>query len=405
MISKLYIENFRSIKKAELPLGKITVLTGANNSGKSSLLYGFLVLRDFVMNPNQPLEGLFALPFINLGGFQEVVSRQNPGGEILLGIEAIDNELNISVSYKIELSEYSTKIKTTSSQPFDFNAELQVGLPYSANIKRAFETSKLPENKRFQFEWNGLSGSLTEGNHPTPSDRGKFEIAINKPLEALLLSDFVPMKRGFSKPYYAPVSINGNVNNEDEIATLIFNSRGTEVTNLRHYFKEITDRDLLTRVQKPTLVFSITAIQNKGTTHEQITNIVNEGTGTNQLLTILAKVLQPNKKFICIDEPEIHLHPSMVRKLATALLEIAEKQDKQFLISTHSEHFVQALMGQVAEKKAAPDDVKVYFLEREGPETTIEAQPINEKGQIAGGLSHFYESELSDLQSFFKLVD
>jgi len=62
-------------------------------------------------------------------------------------------------------------------------------------------------------------------------------------------------------------------------------------------------------------------------------------------------------------------------------------------------------MNQVAEGKMSPDDVKVYYLERQGAETTIEAQPINEKGQIAGGLSHFYESELADLQSFFKLVD
>ena len=38
MISKLKIQNFRSIKDAELPLGKITVLTGANNSGKSSVI-------------------------------------------------------------------------------------------------------------------------------------------------------------------------------------------------------------------------------------------------------------------------------------------------------------------------------------------------------------------------------
>ncbi|MFN0036249.1 MAG: AAA family ATPase [Saprospiraceae bacterium] len=405
MISKLYIENFRSIQKAALPLGKITVLTGANNSGKSSLLYGFLVLRDFVMNPNRSLEQLFALPFINLGGFEEVVSKQNAGGKILLGIETVDTDRNISVSYNLELSEQSTQINTASSQLFDFNAELQIGLPYSANIKRVFETFKLPEKKRFEFDWNGLAGSLKEDNHPTPSERSKFEMALNKPVEALLLSDFVPMKRGFAKPHYAPVSINGNINSEEEIATWIFNSRGKEVVNLRHYFERATGRDMFLQIQKPTSVFSIMSVQQKGTPQQQITNIVNEGTGTNQLLTILAKVFQPNKKFICIDEPEIHLHPSMVRTLAASLLEIAVQHDKQFLISTHSEHFVQALMSQVAEGKASPEDIKVYFLERNGPETTIEAQPINEKGQIAGGLSHFYESELADLQSFFKLVD
>jgi len=80
MISKLVIENFRSIQSADLPLGKITVLTGANNSGKSSLLYALLVLRDFVMNPNQSLENLFALPFINLGGFEDVMFKNPTSG-------------------------------------------------------------------------------------------------------------------------------------------------------------------------------------------------------------------------------------------------------------------------------------------------------------------------------------
>ena len=72
MIREIHIENFRSINRADLPLGKITVLTGANNSGKSSILYGLMVLQDFVMNPNQTLEELFALPFINRGGEVEI---------------------------------------------------------------------------------------------------------------------------------------------------------------------------------------------------------------------------------------------------------------------------------------------------------------------------------------------
>jgi len=38
MIKELSIKNFRSIREATLELGRFTVLTGANNSGKSSVL-------------------------------------------------------------------------------------------------------------------------------------------------------------------------------------------------------------------------------------------------------------------------------------------------------------------------------------------------------------------------------
>lgn len=38
MIEKITIERFKNIEKIEIPLDNITVLVGANNSGKSSIL-------------------------------------------------------------------------------------------------------------------------------------------------------------------------------------------------------------------------------------------------------------------------------------------------------------------------------------------------------------------------------
>jgi len=104
-------------------------------------------------------------------------------------------------------------------------------------------------------------------------------------------------------------------------------------------------------------LFSLLA---KNTKTGQTNFLVNEGSGTNQLVTILAKTFQTGKKFICIDEPEIHLHPSMVRKLSGAFVDIVNSDsDRQFLVSTHSEHFVQALLEKVAQGEINPDDVKI----------------------------------------------
>ncbi|HEX9912929.1 MAG TPA: AAA family ATPase, partial [candidate division Zixibacteria bacterium] len=69
MITKLHLENFRSIVKDEVELGKITILTGPNNSGKSSIIYGLLALKNVVLNSNQSLDSCLTLGFINLGGF------------------------------------------------------------------------------------------------------------------------------------------------------------------------------------------------------------------------------------------------------------------------------------------------------------------------------------------------
>jgi len=381
-------------------LGKITVLTGANNSGKSSLLYAFLVLRDFVMNPNQSLEQLFALPFINLGGFDEVLHSKSRDADpshklIKIGLEATEKE-GETQNYQIALGQGRTILNSWSKGRYEHRASLEIGLPYVGNIERAF-TGKTKSGSEFSFKCNGIT--TTHGLDPL------FANWINYPVSQLYRSDIVPIKRGFTKPYYSKVPLSGDVNTEDEIATLLSTNdhgRADTLNALNLWFKEITGKIVHVDSNGIPGVFSLSV---EDTKTGQRNFLVNEGTGINQLVTILAKTFQYNMPFVCIDEPEIHLHPSMVRKLVTSFLEIAQELDKQFLISTHSEHFVQALLNQVAEGKMSPDDVKVYYLEREGTETIIEAHPINEKGQIAGGLSHFYESELTDLQSFFKLVD
>ncbi len=59
MITKLRLENFRAIAKKDLELGKITVLTGPNNSGKSSIIYALLALKKPCSKPKSKLGRLF----------------------------------------------------------------------------------------------------------------------------------------------------------------------------------------------------------------------------------------------------------------------------------------------------------------------------------------------------------
>ncbi len=82
MITKLYLENFRAVVKDEVELGKITVLTGPNNSGKSSIIYGLLALKNVVLNSNQSLDGFLNLGFLNIGGFSQTVHLKNDNSNI-----------------------------------------------------------------------------------------------------------------------------------------------------------------------------------------------------------------------------------------------------------------------------------------------------------------------------------
>lgn len=65
------------------------------------------------------------------------------------------------------------------------------------------------------------------------------------------------------------------------------------------------------------------------------------GLGLSDLLIILTYVVDFEYTFICIEEPETHVHPDIQRKLLSFLKSI---KSKQFIISTHSSVFLNPSM-------------------------------------------------------------
>lgn len=64
------------------------------------------------------------------------------------------------------------------------------------------------------------------------------------------------------------------------------------------------------------------------------------GTGYLQLIQIFCYILLFNPKILLIDEPDIHLHPSVQEKLADSLLQIARAQGIKIIMTTHSPFIV-----------------------------------------------------------------
>jgi AAA15 family ATPase/GTPase len=411
MITQLNIENFKSLRKAELTLGKITVMTGANNSGKSSFIYSLLALKNTIANPNQSVDACLTLPFINLGGFKETVFLKDETKNINLEIISTDGE--IEVAYKLSIGKVTSFIELNAIKPFRFNAKLEIALPYPANKTEDFEFEN--ENLQVKFNWNGIIGNSisvsTAGFIENPADTSQTKI-INEtttlmkrifqlPLTEFAKIDFVPLRRGFTQPYFNPVPLGTLISTEEEIASLLGNDRDL-AGKVTFYLEKIVERSF--SVYSPPGIATI-YLQTMDRKNGFTADLVNEGLGTNQLVTILAKIMQKSNKFICIDEPEIHLHPTIIDKLVSVLIEMAEHEDKQFLVSTHSEHFINSLLKNVADGKIKNEEVRVYYLDKTRRETKTEFQKINSDGQIEGGLKNFYQTELSNLKTFFKITD
>src|SRR5204863_464816 len=86
-------------------------------------------------------------------------------------------------------------------------------------------------------------------------------------------------------------------------------------------------------------------------------NLVNEAFGVNQLLPLFLTLLKAEPgSTIGIEEPEIHLHPRAQAALARSLAGIARSDNKQLILTTHSEHVLMALLTEVAQSRLAVDD-------------------------------------------------
>jgi hypothetical protein len=389
---RLWVKNFRAIREQELDIAPITVLYGMNGTGKSSVLYALLTLKNIVLNPNQTVDAFFGYGFLGLGNFKAVVFDHNDREPIELGVSVTEVSEG-EIRYFVRLNPSNGEFRFYSEP--SFRLALSVAFPYPANAheERGWDG--------FRVIWNGLLVQVEPTNiTPETKERAEFLARrFNQPIELVRTTDIVPLRRGFSKPYYGAVSLSPLLVSEDEVATLLATDPYL-LGKVSVYLERIVGHSLYYHAQLGTAIFTLNTVdRTTGMTCE----LVNEGFGVNQLVFLLTKALRSDVRIVCIEEPEIHLHPSAQRKLAQALVDIAQNENKHFIITTHSETFLMALLAEVARGRLAPKQLACYWAVKKGKEAQFERQQVNERGQIKGGLASFMEGELEDLKAFFGL--
>ena len=128
------------------------------------------------------------------------------------------------------------------------------------------------------------------------------------------------------------------------------------------------------------------------------------GFGVSQLLPVIVECFYVKERSIVIfEQPEIHLHPKVQAELADLFMdaihakEAGRPRDVQFIIESHSEHFLRRLQRLMAEEKLAPRDAALYFVHSDDGETRIEELDVDQYGNIRNWPAAFFGDEMEDL--------
>lgn len=128
------------------------------------------------------------------------------------------------------------------------------------------------------------------------------------------------------------------------------------------------------------------------------------GFGVSQVLPVIVECLYvPRRSIVIFEQPEIHLHPRVQSDLGNLFVdaiharENGRPRDCQFIIESHSEHFLRRLQRLIAEERLSRDDAALYFVHTDRGQSRLEELDVDPYGNIRNWPDNFFGDEMADL--------
>jgi predicted ATPase len=129
--------------------------------------------------------------------------------------------------------------------------------------------------------------------------------------------------------------------------------------------------------------------------------ITDVGFGVSQILPVLVLCYYvPKGSTVILEQPEIHLHPSVQAKLADVFIDAIKTRNIQIIIESHSEHLLRRLQRRVAEAKDGftNEDAALYFCDMTDDGTSqLVPLELDTFGNINNYPQDFFGDEMGDL--------
>jgi len=131
--------------------------------------------------------------------------------------------------------------------------------------------------------------------------------------------------------------------------------------------------------------------------------ITDVGFGVSQILPVFVLCFYvPEGSTVILEQPEIHLHPTVQAGLADVLVDAWQKRKVQILLESHSEHLLRRLQRRIAEKGVSRDDIGLFFCRAEGSGSKLTALEVDLFGKIRNWPEGFFGDEFGEIAAMSK---
>ena len=354
MIRAVELSAFKRFRRLYLEFGELTILTGLNGSGKSSVIQGILLAHQasLLKRSTVPLE---AEPGLDLGQASDVLNVDAGGSEITVVIEASERYL----------------------WTFDAGPAGEDNVPYLSVLSH-------PQIPPPPFGASGSGFTYLSAERLGP--RTSHPTAPSRADEAVVGEDGRYVAHALAVGLRTEVEPGRRHPNAGKITTL---GAQTEAWLSQLVGPTQLDASLVPRTSLATL-----RIRAPGRMGEWMLP-TNTGFGLSYSLpVVVAGLLAPRGGLLIIDSPEAHLHPAAQSAIGGFISTVAAS-GVQVIVETHSDHVLNGIRKAVGVAAViAPERVKlIYFGNQPEPiQLTVGA-----RGTISEWPAGFFDQIETDL--------
>jgi predicted ATPase len=413
-IVRLTVAGFKSLREEQsIELRPLTVLAGANSSGKSSIMQPFLLLKQTLEASYDPGPLLLNGPNVRFTKAEQLLSRIDNGRSVsAFQAGATINNRN-SVSLRFQRQQEGAGFAIEEMRVVIERKELvyRTGMPLDdvrKLVAHSIDEGQVVRDRCF------LTAVVPDLGFDSPPPLGWW--CVYGYMAWLRRLIHLPALRGTPERTY-PVTAVGETfpgRFDNYVASILAkwqidgNKMGLEgvCEDLKQLglawtvlAKYVNDAEIEIRVNRlPTPSHS---------DMPDLVSIADVGFGVSQTLPVVVALHTAMKgQAVYIEQPEIHLHPRAQVALATVLADAA-KRGVQVIIETHSQILLLALQTLVAKGELATDKIILHWFARNENDgtTTIHSADLDDAGAFGDWPEDFGKVELNLESSYIDAAE